>query len=215
MKVLITGFDPFNNSKINPSAEAIKLLPDFLGNVEVIKKIIPTVFNKSFDILKEYIDNNKPDIVICVGQAGGRSKVTIERVAINIDDAPIKDNDGNIPIDKKIVENGENAYFSTLPIKAIVNKLNIDSIPADVSNSAGTFVCNHIMYQALHYAKVKNHSFKAGFIHIPYIPEQTVDTENVASMELGLIVEALEKAILVCTEYFNKDDIYLVAGKDA
>ncbi|MBF0715528.1 pyroglutamyl-peptidase I [Gemella palaticanis] len=215
MKVLITGFDPFNNSTINPSAEAIKLLPDFLGNVEVIKKIIPTVFNKSFDILKEHIENNKPDIVICVGQAGGRSKVTIERVAINIDDAPIKDNDGNIPVDKKIVEDGETAYFSTLPIKAIVNKLNIDSIPADISNSAGTFVCNHIMYQSLHYAKVKNHSFKTGFIHIPYIPEQTVDMKNVASMELNIIVDALEKAILVCTEYFNKDDIYLVAGKDA
>jgi pyroglutamyl-peptidase len=123
MKVLITGFDPFNGEIINPAFEAIKLLPNIILNVDIIKLEIPTVFKKSMEHIEKTIEKFNPDIIILVGQAGGRSSITVERVAINIDDTKIKDNEGNMPIDVKIKEDGENAYFSNLPIKLIVENM--------------------------------------------------------------------------------------------
>lgn len=207
MKLLITGFEPFNNSNINASSLAINLLPDKINNCKLVKKTIPTVFNKSFEVLKKLIDFYEPNILICVGQAGGRAKITIERVAINIDDAPIPDNEGNMPNDKTIKIDGENAYFSTLPIKAITKNIRKYKIPADVSNSAGTFVCNHIMYNSLYYASKNNKKFKAGFIHVPYIPEQVIDSSNIPSMSLETIVKAITIAIETSINFYNKNDI--------
>lgn len=149
MKVLITGFDPFGGEKINPAWEAVKALPDNIDGIEVVKLQIPTVFKKSAKKLFENIDSVKPDVVICVGQAGGRYEFSVERVAINVDDGRIPDNDGYQPVDSPVFEDGENAYFSTLPIKAIVEEVKKVGIPSAVSNTAGTYVCNHIMYLSL------------------------------------------------------------------
>ena len=164
MKVLVTGFEPFGGEKINPSFEAVKLLPDSIDGVSIIKRQVPTVFRKSIEELKRLIEEIKPDVVLCVGQAGGRSEISIERVAINIDDANIKDNEGNQPVDEIIFEDGENAYFSNLPIKALVEKIKEAGIPASISNSAGTFVCNHIMYGLLYLIDKKYPHIKGGFL---------------------------------------------------
>ena len=195
MKVLLTAFDPFGGEKVNPALEAIKLVKNNIQSAEIIKLILPTVFNKSIEILDEAIKKESPDIVICIGQAGGRFEVTPERVAINIDDARILDNEGNQPVDKKIFEGGEAAYFSTLPIKAIVAAINAINLPASISNSAGTFVCNHIMYGLLYLLDKKYSNIKGGFIHVPYIPMQVVDKRNMPYMNLEDITRAIEAAI--------------------
>lgn len=195
MKILITGFDPFGGEKINPAYEAVKILPDNINGAKIIKKQIPTVFRKSIEELEKSIIEEQPDIVICIGQAGGRTAITIERVAINIDDARIKDNEDNQPVDETIYKDGENAYFSNLPIKAIVEKIKDDGIPASVSNTAGTFVCNHIMYGLLYLINKKHPNIKGGFIHVPYLPEQVVDKSNVGSMSLDNITRGLVLAI--------------------
>ncbi|MBF0713515.1 pyroglutamyl-peptidase I [Gemella sp. GH3] len=212
MKILITGFDPFGGEKINPSAEAIKLLPKHIKDCEIITKTIPTVFELSAEVLKKEILEHNPDIVICIGQAGGSSNISIERVAINIDDARIPDNNGNTPVDKKIKEDGANAYFSTLPIKAIITKLNENNIPAKISNSAGTFVCNHIMYQSLYLANQLNNNFKTGFIHIPFLPEQI--GKAYPSMSLENIITAIEIIIETTIDYFYIDDINVSYGTE-
>lgn len=195
MKILITGFDPFDKEKVNPSWEAVNSLPNNIDGNEVIKLQLPTVFKKSAKKLFENIENVKPDIVICVGQAAGRYEISLERVAINIDDGRIKDNEGYQPIDEIIFEDGESAYFSTLPIKAIRDELKKVPIPAAVSNTAGTYVCNHIMYSLLYYIKKNKLNIRGGFIHVPYIIEQILDKPNTAYMPKEMIVKALEIAI--------------------
>ncbi len=204
-KVLITGFDPFGGESINPAYEAVKDLPNKIGEYEIIKAEIPTVFKKSYDKLFNLIDTHKPEIIFCIGQAGGRFDLTPERVAINVDDARIKDNEGNQPIDVKIFEDGENAYFTTLPIKKIVNEMQKNGIPASVSNTAGTFVCNHIMYALLYYINKNKLSSKGGFIHVPYIPEQVINKKGQPYMSKELITKGLEIAIKTAIN-FEKDE---------
>ena len=155
MKILVTGFDPFGGEKVNPALEAVKSLPSVIHGAEIRWVEIPTVFYKSAEVLEAEINRYQPDVVLCIGQAGGRASLTPERVAINQDDARIPDNIGNSPIDEIIRKDGENAYFSTLPIKAIVDKLNKNNIPSAISNTAGTFVCNHIMYESLYLTSTK------------------------------------------------------------
>lgn len=212
MKVLITGFDPFGGEKINPAWEAVKALPDNIDGIEVVKLQIPTVFKKSAKKLFENIDSVKPDVVICVGQAGGRYEFSVERVAINIDDGRIPDNDGYQPVDSPVFEDGENAYFSTLPIKAIVEEVKKVGIPSAVSNTAGTYVCNHIMYSLLYYLNKNNLNIKGGFIHVPFIPEQVVEKKNTPYMELTRITKALEIAIKAIRDY--KKDLVISGGKE-
>ncbi len=195
MKILITGFDPFNGESINPAYEAVKRLPDHLDGHQIIKKQVPTVFKKSIDELKKAMDEYQPDIIICVGQAGGRAEITIERIAINIDDARIKDNEGKQPIDMPIVKNGPAAYFSNLPIKHMLEWMKVQKIPANISDSAGTFVCNHIMYGLMHDIMTHHPERLGGFIHVPFIPEQVMDKSGVASMNLDLITKGLLVAV--------------------
>ncbi|MDU5504651.1 MAG: pyroglutamyl-peptidase I, partial [Anaerococcus vaginalis] len=183
MKILLTGFDPFGNDKINPSIELVKRIDEKIDSAQIFKIEIPTVFKKSGEILEENIKKIRPDVILCIGQAGGRSAISLERIAINIDDARIFDNLGEKPIDEKIRIDGENAYFSNLPIKKIVEEIKKENIPAEISNSAGTFVCNHLMYEALYLAK-KYKNIRAGFIHIPYLPEQVINKTNIPSMDL-------------------------------
>ena len=212
MRVLITGFDKFGGESINPSSLCVNSLPDVIDNIEIKKVTLPTVFKDSSRVLEENIKSFSPNIVICVGQAGGRSKITPERIAINIDDARIPDNIGNSPIDEVIRKDGENAYFSTLPIKAIVDELNKNNIPSAISNTAGTFVCNHIMYEALYITSKNYPNIKAGFIHIPYIEEQIKDKPNMPFMKKEDIIQALEIIIKTSVNYFDKEDTKVTGG---
>ncbi|EKF49157.1 pcp pyrrolidone-carboxylate peptidase [Thermosipho africanus H17ap60334] len=205
MKILVTGFEPFSGEKINPSFEAVKKLPNYIGNAQIIKASIPTIFRKSIEVLDELIVKEKPEIVICVGQAGGRYEITVERVAINIDDANIPDNEGNNPKDKVIFEDGENAYFSNLPIKKMVEEIKNCNIPASISNSAGTFVCNHLMYGLLYLINKKYKNMKGGFIHVPYLPQQVLNKKNVPSMSLDNIVQALVCSIKAILKEYNDE----------
>ena len=208
MKIIVTGFDPFGGETINPSIECVKALPEIEG-VELIRLELPTVFKESAKRLNEVINDVKPDAVLSVGQAGGRPGITMERIAINVDDARIPDNISQQPIDEAIQLDGEAAYFSTLPIKRIVKAIREAGISVEVSNSAGTFVCNHIMYQALFAATKADKPFKAGFMHIPFIPEQTADKP---SLPLEESTKALQIAIETIRDYLNDEDIKIQEG---
>ena len=208
MKIIVTGFDPFGGEKINPSIECVKALPEIEG-VELIRLELPTVFKESAKRLNEVINEVKPDAVLSVGQAGGRPGITMERIAINVDDARIPDNISQQPIDEAIQLDGEAAYFTTLPIKRIVKAIREAGISAEVSNSAGTFVCNHIMYQSLFAATKADKPFKAGFMHIPFIPEQTTDKP---SLPLEESTRALQIAIETIRDYLNDEDIKVQEG---
>ena len=211
MKILVTGFDPFGGEPTNPAIESVKRIDDNIEGAEIIKLEIPTVFHKAADVVEEKIKEVKPDVVLSIGQAGGRYGITVERVAINQDDARIEDNEGNQPIDVAIREDGAPAYFSTLPIKAMVEEIKKENLPASVSNTAGTFVCNHIMYQDLYLAE-KYGNIKAGFIHVPYLTEQVVDKKDTASMSLEDIVKGLNAAIRAIVKYNDKEDLSVTGG---
>lgn len=213
MKILVTGFDPFGDDIINPAIEAVKRLPDKINGVEIIKLEIPTVFYKSADVVKEAIEKEQPDYVLNIGQAGGRYELTPERIAINLDDARIADNEGQQPIDKKIKEDGDTAYFSQLPIKAMVDYMKKENIPASVSNTAGTFVCNHIMYQTLYLATTEFPNIKAGFMHIPFLPEQVLERPNTPSMALTDIVKGVTAALKAIIDFDGKADLETIGGK--
>ena len=208
MKIIVTGFNPFGGEKINPSIECVKALPEIEG-VELFRVELPTVFKESAIRLNEVICELKPDAVLSVGQAGGRPGITMERIAINVDDARIPDNRSQQPIDEVIQCDGEAAYFTTLPIKRIVKAIREAGIPAEVSNTAGTFVCNHIMYQALFAATKADKPFKAGFMHIPFIPEQTTDKP---SLSLDKSTKALQIAIETIRDYLHDEDIKVQEG---
>ena len=210
MKILVSGFDPFGGEKINPAIESVKLLPDEIKGAKIIKVEIPTVARKSLKKLEEVIEAEKPDVVINIGQAGGRTDISVERVGINMDDFRIKDNEGNQPIDEKIAKDGPDAYLVTIPIKAMVQKMIENKIPASVSNTAGTFVCNHVCYGMAHLASTKYPNMRTGFIHIPFLPEQVVDKRNMPSMPLEMIAKGLEYAIEAIVE--NKVDIKVEGG---
>jgi len=211
MKILVTGFDPFGGEKINPSFEAVKKIKLENKDIELHIKEIPTVFKKAIKVLDQTIAEVKPDVVICTGQAGGRYEITPERVGINIVDARISDNEGDQPVDEKIFEDGENAYFATLPIKAAVKNLKEEGIPASVSNTAGTFVCNHLLYGLMYLIDKKYPGVRGGFVHVPFLPEQVLDKAQKPYMSLGQMAEAL--SIIVETSATVKEDIKEVGGK--
>lgn len=210
-KILVTGFDPFGGEKVNPALELIRMLPSKIGEIEVKVLEIPTIFKKSIEIIDKEIKNYDPDVILSIGQAGGRVDITIERVAINIDDYRIKDNEGNQPIDQKIFEDGENAYFSNLPIKAMQQEMRKKGVPTSISNTAGTFVCNHVFYGVRYLTEKKYFNKKSGFIHIPYLPEQVIDKGNTASMGIETLLKGIEIAIETIFKYDK--DIKITAGE--
>ena len=212
MKLLLTAFDPFGGSHINPALEAVKLVPDRIGDVEIIKLEVPTVFRKSVELVAAKMAEVKPDVVLSIGQAGGRYELTPERVAINLDDARIPDNEGNQPIDSVIFEDGAPAYFSSLPIKAMVAGIREAGLPASVSNTAGTFVCNHLMYGVLYHIAKNHPGVRGGFMHVPFVPGQTVNLSAPApSMCERDIARGIEAAISAVAE--NVSDIVMTEGK--
>ena len=210
MKILVTGFDPFGGEPINPAIESVKRLPDNIEGAEIIKLEIPTVRGKSLEKIEKAIQEHNPDIILSVGQAGGRFDITVERVGINMDDFRIPDNEGNQVIDEPVFSDGDNAYFVKLPVKAMVQNIQKNKIPASVSYTAGTFVCNHVLYGVLYLVEKKYKGKKSGFIHIPFLPEQVVDKRNMPSMELNTIVTGLTAAIEAIVE--NAEDIKETGG---
>ena len=187
-KLLITGFDPFDGATVNPSWEAVKLLPDTVGDYELHKLQIPTVFGLAPRTVLEKAAQIQPDVIISVGQAGTRPAVTPERIGINVRDARITDNAGISPKDELIVPGGPDGLFSTLPIKAMITAIQEAGLPASVSNTAGTFVCNDVLYSLLHHYAGSN--VRCGFIHVPWLPEQ-----GQPSLPLESTAKALEIAI--------------------
>jgi pyroglutamyl-peptidase len=190
-KLLITGFDPFGGASINPAWEAVKLLPDTIADFEVHKLEIPTVFGLATEKVLEKAEEIHPDVILCVGQAGGRDAVTPERIAVNVRDAKITDNVGNQPVGQFVVPDGPAAYFATVPVMDMAQAIRDAQIPGAVSNSAGAFVCNDTLYLLLHH--YAGTDMQVGFIHVPWLPEQ-----GNPSLELERTVKALEAAIRAC-----------------
>lgn len=195
MKVLVTGFEPFGGESRNPSAEVVAALPDVLFGAEIVKLIVPVVRHECVKAVETAIEEHRPDVVLSIGQAGGRAAISVERVAVNVDDYRIPDNGGNQPTDEPVAEGGPDAYLCPLPVKEMVETIRKEGIPVQLSMTAGTFVCNHLLYSVSHLLAAQYPYGKAGFIHIPYLPEQVTDKPGVPSMSLELSTRAVEIAI--------------------
>lgn len=193
-QLLITGFEPFGGETVNPSWEAVRLLPEELGDYRLTKLQIPTVFGRAAGTVLETARTLHPDVILCIGQAGGRSGVTPEVVGINLREARIPDNAGNQPENVPVVQDAPTAYFSTVPVRAMVEAIRDAGVPAALSYSAGAFVCNDVLFSLLHhYCETET---RVGFVHVPFLPEQA--KEAVPSLPLADIVRALTAAIGVC-----------------
>lgn len=210
MRALVTGFEPFGGDTINPAREVLRHLPARLGDLSVATCPLPTAFGRALDELDRAIKQAEPEIMLGLGLAGGRSALSLERVAINIEDARIADNDGSRPIDRPVIVGGPAAYFATLPIKAIAAGLRTTGLPAIVSNTAGTFVCNHVFYGMLHLAAKRRPQTRAGFLHLPYLPEQAIAHEGAPSMALRDIVRGVEIVLHIAAA--QREDITAAEG---
>lgn len=209
--VLVTGFEPFGGESTNPSALAAKALDGrVLRERRLAARVLPCVFGEAIRALEKEIATLDPELVVCVGQAGGRHAITLERVAINVDDARIPDNAGAQPVDRPIVEGGPVAYWSTLPIKAIVQALTREKIPAEVSQTAGTFVCNHVFYALMHALDGK--AARGGFVHLPFLPEQAARYGRAPSLPLDAMVRAIE--LVVETALDVEKDVRAAGGAE-
>lgn len=190
-KLLITGFEPFGGADMNPSWLAVQALPDRVGDYELCKLKLPTIFGEAAQMVLAKAEEFCPDVVISVGVAVGRDAVTPERIAVNIRDARIPDNIGSQPRGEFVAADGPAAYFATVPVEKMAQAIRDARIPATVSNSAGAYVCNDVMYSVLHH--YAGTSVRAGFIHVPQLPQQ-----GQPAMELERIVSALTIAITAC-----------------
>jgi pyroglutamyl-peptidase len=213
-RVLVTGFEPFGGHSVNASGMAVRELRERhpgIGGRRLVVEVLPVCFDTAIDALQRALRSVRPELVICVGEAGGRAEIAVERIAINVDDARIPDNAGAQPIDRAIAKRGPTAYWSTLPIKAVVAAVTARGIPATVSQTAGTFVCNHVFYGLMR-TIARRPGTRGGFIHVPHVPEQAAKnaTAPAPSMPLEKIVEALEVA--VATSLATKRDARVTGG---
>ena len=209
--VLVTGFEPFGGEDVNPSWEICRRLPAAIGRSRIGTLLVPTVYRRAVDVVALAIEESEPSLVIMLGQAGGRACVSVERVAINVDDARIADNAGAQPVDEPVVPAGPAAYFATVPVKAMVAAIRASDIPAEVSNTAGTFVCNHLMYGVLHFLAASGRKARAGFIHVPWLERQALTHAGEPAMALATMARAVEAAVAAALE--NAVDLKLAAGK--
>lgn len=210
--ILLTGFAPFGGETVNPSWEAVRQLEGTrVARHRVHARELPVEFHASLKTLRKQIRELKPDVIVCVGQAGGRNTISLERIAINVDDARIPDNAGAQPVDEAIVEDGPDAYFTRLPIKTLLRDLKAAGVPAAVSQTAGTFVCNHVFYGLLHAVR-KRRNVKAGFIHIPFSPEQAARQPDAPSLDVETVVRALNVVLESCVR--TEGDIKLGGGAE-
>ena len=196
MKILVTGFAPFGGEKINPAMEAVEGLSAKVAGATVIKSVLPTVFGKGAEALYALTDTHRPDIVLCTGKAGGRSALSIERVAINLRAATIADNEGNLPVDEAIMAGGRAAYFSNVSTRGLTQYLQDQGIPAVLSYSAGAFVCNEVYYRLLHWIDTEFLAMQAVFLHVPYAPAQVAKmSAPMPSMSVSVVCKGLELAV--------------------
>jgi pyroglutamyl-peptidase len=196
MLILLTGFEPFDGATENPSRAAVAALADMsLAGARLATAMLPVTYAGAGPALRAAVLRHRPDAVICTGLAGGRAALSVERVAINVDDAAIADNAGERRTDQPVVPGGPAGYFATLPIKAVAAAMRAAGVPAAVSQSAGTFVCNHVFYCACHLAAREFPTMRAGFVHLPWLPEQVADRPGEPSMALATIVAGLRAAI--------------------
>lgn len=212
MKVLVTGFEPFGGETVNPAQQIVERLPQQVAGAQVVRRIVPCVFGRSIEAVRQAVEQERPDVVICIGQSGGRDAICPERVAINISDARIPDNAGNQPIDEPIFADGQNAYFSTLPIKAITAAVRQAGIPCQVSNTAGTYVCNHLMYGLLYHIQRSFPGVRGGFIHVPFLPQQVEQKPGTPSLPLDDMVQAILIAIETCVN--TRQDVHTAEGAE-
>lgn len=209
--ILLTGFEPFGGETDNPSWDAVAALQGRrIAGHRVVSRRLPVVFGESLRVLRSAIRELDPALVLCIGQAGGRSAVSFERIAINVDDARIADNAGACPVDAAIVASGPAAYFATLPIKAMHAAVNRAGIPAEVSQTAGTYVCNHVFYGLMH--ALRGRGIRAGFVHIPYSPQQAARHPGAPSLPVDLVVDALRIAVRVALT--TGEDLRVAAGAE-
>jgi pyroglutamyl-peptidase len=202
--ILLTGFDPFGGESINPSGRVVAALQgETIAGARVQTVCLPTVFGAALQALGEAVRRCAPVLVVALGQAGGRSELSIERVAINVDDARIPDNDGAQPIDEPIVPGGPAAYFSTLPVKAIVAALHAQGLPAGVSQTAGTFVCNHVFYGLQHL--LAGTGVRSGFVHLPWLPEQAGGRADAPCLPLDAMVDGVRTVLQVAMTHRGED----------
>lgn len=216
-RVLVTGFEPFGGDPVNPSLEAIRCLADDPppAGIELATRALPVVYGDALVALRDAIEQHDPDVVVATGLAGGRCGVTPEKVAVNLDDAPAPDNAGGSPVDRPIVADGPTAYFSTLPVKAIVAAMRDAGIPASVSHTAGTYVCNHVFYGLMHLLATERPGTRGGFVHVPYANEQIAARGDAASAQqpslaLATITQAVR--IAVATSVTEDVDLHTRAG---
>jgi len=194
--VLVTGFDPFGGERLNPSWEICRQLAGTtIDGLRVEGCKVPCEFRRAIETVAAAIERHRPSLVICIGQAGGRAQMSVERVAINVDDARIADNSGARPIDEPVAAEGPAAYFATVPVKAMTRAMREAKVPAHVSNTAGTYVCNHVMYGVLHYLAASGNPARAGFIHVPYAEEQVLDKPAMPALSLASMVRGVQAAI--------------------
>lgn len=194
--VLVTGFEPFGGERVNPSAEIVRALDgEILNGHRVATAILPVAFASTLPMLEALLETHRPVLVLATGQAGGRSELSIERVAANLIDARIPDADGVQPIDEPVIADGPAAYFSTLPVKAMLARLRVLGIPAALSQSAGAYVCNQAFYALAHLVATRHRGTRAGFVHVPWLPEQAVRHHGQPSMALGTMVAGVRAAI--------------------
>ncbi len=205
MRILVTAFDAFGGEEINPTEQALAHLPNEIGGAQISKRVVPTVFGKSLEKVISAAEEEQVDAVVCLGQAGGRAHITPELIGINLADATIADNAGARPQDEPVVVGGPAAYFSTLPVKKMVAAIAASGataadegveIPAELSTTAGTFVCNQLLYGLLHH--FAGTPVKAGFIHVPFSAEQ--NKKNYPMLELAQIVTGIERALAAVVE---------------
>ena len=195
MTILVTGFEPFSGETVNPAWEAVSALPDRIGGADILKLRLPVAFAGCLPPVAAAIRDRRPDAVLSVGQAGGRSGLTPEWVAINLDEARLPDNDGAQPRDQLIRADGPAAYFSTLPVRQMADRIRESGIPAVISYSAGTYVCNHLMYGVLDLCAREFPGIRAGFMHVPYCHEQVLNKQNTPGLSREDILRGLKASI--------------------
>lgn len=194
LKVLLTGFEPFNNARLNPSGQLVmRIQPDAVPGAQIITAVLPVVYGEAASILLALVEEHNPDVVISFGQAEGRQGITPERFAVNLDDASIADNQGDIRVDQAISPESPTAFESTLPVKQLVEALRAQGIPASVSLSAGAFVCNHIFYELQ--KALQGTKTKSGFVHVPLMTEQQEDFPGLFTMEIDTMVSAAKTIV--------------------
>ena len=213
--ILLTGFEPFGGESVNPSWQIAQALDGWVCEGRTVRAVrLPCAFGDALRTLDEARDAHRPELVMCLGQAGGRAEISVERAALIVDDARIPDNLGRQPIDAAVVADGPAAYFSTLPIKAIARDVRAAGVAAAVSNTAGTFVCNHVFYALMHRlatAPSLAHA-RGGFVHVPYTPEQVVDRAGVPAMALETQVEGIRQVLR--SALLTREDARETAGRE-